>query len=179
MQIVKTILITTIVTNTGVMAMTSKAKNDENKVVYEVLTGDTNSVQGKPALAVDVNYKSQHVDVGVKSDVSITISTRLTKGILKVNLRSLNEKSIDLEERDLEFTLTKGTNSFPIKLKVSSSENGIHYINLTMSVEGEGSRVVVIPVNVGTISHKVENKALEKTGNGVVISVSNAEEEIK
>jgi len=179
MKIVKTILMTTIVASVGAMAMTSKVKDNENKVVYEVLTGDSNSVQGKPALAVDVNYKSQHVDVGMSSDVNITINTGLSKGILKVNVRALKENSVDLEEKDLKFTLTKEKNSFPLNFQVTSQENGIHYINLSMSVDGQGSRVVVIPVNIGRVSNKIENKAMEKTDKGVAISVSSAEEEIK
>jgi len=179
MKIVKTILMTTLLINTAALAMTSKVKADENKVVYEVLTGDSNSVQGKPALAVDVKYKTQHVDVGVSSNVSITISTGLTKGVLKVNLRPLKGKSLDMEERDVVFTLTKGQNSFPLNFQVTSQESGIHYINLTLSVEGEGSRVVVIPVNVGRVSNKIENRAVEKTDKGVTISVSAAEEEIR
>jgi len=179
MKTLKTLLVATLLTNVGAMAMTSKVKADENKVVYEVLTGDSSSVHGKSGLPVDVQYKSQHVDVGVSSDVNIVISTGLSKGILKVNLRALKENSVDLEEKDLEFTLTKGKNSFPLNFQVTSQESGIHYINLTMSVAGQGSRVVVVPVNIGTISNKIENKSVEKTDKGVVISVSAAEEEIK
>ena len=178
MKILKTLLIATLLTNVGAMAMTAKVK-DENKIVYEVLEGDSKNVQGKPGLAVDVKYKSEHVDVGVSSNVNITISTGLSKGVLKVNLRALKEHTTNLGEKDLEFTLTKDKNSFPINLQLSSEINGIHYINLTMSVEGQGSRVVTIPVNIGTVSNKIENKAVERTDKGVAISVSAAEEEIK
>jgi len=178
MKTLKTLLVATLLTNVGAMAMTSKAKTDD-KVVYEVLVGDSNELQGKSGLAVDVNYKSQHVDVGVSSDVNIMISTGLSKGILKINVRALKKNSIDLEEKDLEFTLTKGKNSFPVNLQLTSQESGIHYINLTMSVEGQGSKVVAIPVNIGTVSNKIENKAVKKTDKGIAISVSSAEEEIK
>jgi len=179
MKTLKIILVSTLLTSVTAMAMTSKVKADENKVVYEVLTGDSSSVHGKSGLPVDVQYKSQHVDVGVSSDINITISTGLNQGILKVNVRALKEHSVDLEEKDLEFTLTKGKNSFLLNFQVTSQESGIHYINLTMSVEGQGARVVVVPVNIGTISNKVDNKSVEKTDNGVAISVSSAEEEIK
>jgi len=179
MKTLKIILASTLLTSVTTMAMTSKVKADENKVVYEVLTGDSSSVHGKSGLPVDVQYKSQHVDVGVSSDVNITIRTGLSKGTLKVNMRALKEHSVDLEEKDLEFTLTKGQNSFPLNFQVTSQESGIHYINLTMSVEGQGSRVVVVPVNIGTISNKVDNKSVEKTDKGVAISVLSAEEEIK
>ena len=179
MKTLKTLLIATLLTNVGAMAMTSKVKANENKVVYEVLTGDSSSVQGKSGLPVNVQYKSQHVDVGVSSDINITISTGLSKGILKVNMRALKEHSVDLEEKDLEFTLRKGQNSFPLNFQVTSQESGIYYINITMSVAGQGSRVVAVPVNIGTVSNKIENKAVKKTDKGVAISVSSAEEEIK
>lgn len=178
MKILKTLMIATLLTNIGAMAMTAKVK-DENKVVYEVLEGDTKDIHGKPGLAVDVKYKSEHVDVGVSSDVNITISTGLSEGVLKVNLRALKENTIDLGEKDLEFTLTKEANSFPLNLQLSSELNGIHYINLTMSVEGQGSRVITVPVNVGTISKKLENKAIERTDEGIAVSVGVAQEEIK
>jgi hypothetical protein len=178
MKTVTTLLVATLLTNVGAMAMTSKAKS-EDKVVYEVLVGDSSEVQGKMGLAVDVNYKSQHVDVGMPSDVNITLSTGLSKGILKVNLRPLKANSIDLEEQDLEFTLTKGINVFPINLQVTSQESGIHYINLTISVEGQSSKVVAIPVNIGSVSNKIEGSSVEKTEQGVAISVSSAEEEIR
>jgi len=178
MKTLTTLLMATVLTNVGVMAMTSKVKS-EDKVVYEVLVGDSNELEGKAGLSVDVNYKSQHVDVGVTSDVNITISTGVSNGILKVNVRPLKENVINLEEKDFEFMLTKGTKSFPINLQISSQESGIHYINLTMSVEGQGSKVVAIPVNIGTVSNKIENKVVEKTEKGVAISVSSAEEEIK
>ena len=178
MKTVTTLLVATLLTTVGAMAMTSKVKS-EDKVVYEVLVGDSSEVHGKLGLAVDVNYKSQHVDVGIPSDVNITISTGLSKGILKVNIRALEANSIDLEEKDLEFTLTKGRNTFPINLQVASQESGIHYINLTLLVEGEGSKVVAIPVNIGSVSNKIEGSAVEKTEQGAAISVSSAEEEIK
>jgi len=145
MKTLKIILASTLLTSVTAMAMTSKVKADENKVVYEVLTGDSSRVQGKSGLPVNVQYKSQHVDVGVSSDVNITISTGLSKGTLKVNVRALKEKSVDLEEKDLAFTLTKGQNTFPLSFQVTSQESGIHYINVTLSVEGEGSRVLVVP----------------------------------
>jgi len=178
MKTVKTLLVATLLTNVGVMGMTSKVEA-EDKVVYEVLVGDSNEVQGKSALAVDVQYKSEHVDIGVSADVNIIISTGLTKGILKVNVRPLKANSIDLDEKNLEFKLTKGTNAFPINLEVSSQESGVHYINMTLSVEGQGSKVVVIPINIGTLSNKIENKTVAKTEKGATISVSSAEEEIK
>ena len=177
MKRIKIVLTATLLSSVTLMAMTAKV-NDANKVVYEVIEGSSSSVKGKPSLNAEVKYKSQHVDVGVSADVNITINTALTKGILNVNLRPLKENRLDVAEKDLKFTLRKGKNSFPINFQVSSQENGIHYINLTLSVKGEGVKVVAIPVNVGSVSKKIDNKSIEKTENGVV-SVSSAEEEIK
>ncbi len=177
-QTLKILLIATLLTNISAMAMTAKV-NNENKIIYAVLEGSSSQANGKPGLAAEVNYKSEHVDVGVSSDVNITITTGLSKGILNVNLRPLEKTTIDVAEKDFKFTLSKGGNSFPIHLQVSSQINGIHYINLTLSVEGQGLRVVSVPVNVGKVSEKMNNnKAVEKTENGA-ISVSLAEEEIK
>ena len=179
MKTVKTLLIATLLTNVGAMAMTAKVK-DENKVVYEVLQGDSKQVHGKPALAVEVKYKSEHVDVGVNSNVNIMITTGLSEGVLKVNLRPLKKHTTNLGEKDLEFTLTKGENNFPINLALSSEQSGIHYINLTLSVEGKGSRVITVPVKVGRVSQKLNNnKIVERTSTGSAISVSSAQEEIK
>lgn len=178
MKIIKTLVIATLLTNIGAMAMTSKVK-DENKVVYNVLEGDTKNVHGKPGLSVDVQYKSEHVDIGVSSNINITITTALSVGVLNVNVRALKENTTDLNEENLEFKLVKGANIFPIDFQVSSEINGIHYINLTMSVEGQGSRVITVPLHVGTISSKLNNKAVKRTDKGVAISVGVAQEEIK
>jgi hypothetical protein len=178
MKTLKTVMVAMLLTNVGVMAMTTKVK-DETKVVYKVLEGDSKEVHGKRGLAVDVKYKSEHVDIGVNANVNITITTGLNEGILKVNVRPLKENTTNLAEKDIEFTLTNGKNSFPVNLELSSEQSGIHYINLTMSVEGEGSRVITVPVNIGTITKSLNNKKVERTDTGIPISVSSAQEEIK
>lgn len=171
MKIFTMVVLVLLLTNVGAMAMTAKVK-DENKVVYEVIKGDSNDMKVKSGLAVDVEYTSEHVGVGVSANVTITITTGLTEGTLKVNIRALKENTTNLDEEDLEFRLTKEKNSFLINLQFSSEIEGRHYINLTMTVEGRGSRVIVVPVNVGTISKKINNKAIEITANGEAISVS-------
>jgi hypothetical protein len=150
------------------------------KKVYQVLEGDSMEIKGKPGLAIDLSYKSQHVEVGEVSDVNITLVTELNKGTLKVNMKALEDDLTGIEEEDLEFTISgPKVNYFPINLEVSSATEGIHYINLNLSVEGEGSRVFAVPVNIGTVSNKIENKTVETTDEGMTISVSSADEEIK
>jgi hypothetical protein len=178
MKTLKIILASTLLLSVSSMAMSSKIK-EENKTIYTVLEGNSMNVMSKPGLAVDLDYKSEHVAVGAVSNVNITLITELNSGTLKVNIKALDEGLIGLEEQNLEFELSESLNRFPINLKVGSALDGIHYINLVLSVEGQGSRVLVVPVNIGTISSKVTNKAIERTDKGIAISVSPAEEEIK
>lgn len=178
MKTLQTILISTLLLSISAIAMTSKVK-EKNKTVYRILEGSTINQISKPGLAVDLTYKSEHVEIGETSDINITLYTGITLGTLKVNLKALDDGLNSMEEQDLEFDLSKNEKTFPIGLEVSSSEDGIHYINVTLFVEGQGSRVLVVPVNVGKITEKINNKAVETTTEGVIISVSSAEEEIK
>ena len=178
MKTLKIIVASTLLMSVSAMALTSKIK-EQDKKVYKVLEGTTVNQVSKPGLAVELSYKTQHVDVGEKSDVNVTITTALSKGIMKVNISPLDNDLDGVKEQNLQFDLTKGEKSFPVNLEASSLVDGIHYLNFTISVDGEGSRVLAIPVNVGTISNKINNKAVETTDKGVAISVSSAEEEIK
>ena len=178
MKTLKIIVASTLLMSVSSMALTSKVK-EQDKKIYTVLEGTTVNQVAKSGLSVELSYKTQHVDVGEKSDVNVTITTGLSKGIMKVNIRPLDNDLDGFTEQNLEFDLAQGEGSFPINLEVSSSVDGIHYLNFTISVEGEGARVLAVPVNVGTISNKINNKAVETTDKGVAISVSSAEEEIK
>ncbi|CAA6820108.1 MAG: Unknown protein [uncultured Sulfurovum sp.] len=178
MKLLKMLVIATLLTQVGAMAMTAKIK-DDNKKIYEVLKGDTRSSYMKPGLAVDLIYSSEHVEVGEFSDINISIITDLNEGILKVNLKSLEDELIHIEEKNLEFKLSKSENIFPINLQVSSEEEGEHYLTVFISLEGHGGRVFDIPVKIGTISEKISTKPVEITDEGVAVSSSPAEEEIK
>ncbi len=177
MKTLRIIVASSMLLSVSSIAMTSKVK-DDNKTVYSVLEGTTVDQVAKPGLAIDLSYKSQHVEVGETSNVNVVLTTGLSKGTLKVNIKALDDSLLN-EEKNLEFDLSKGEKSFPIALQVSSAEDGIHYLNFTLSVEGEGSRVVAVPVNVGTISTKVDNKVVTTTDKGVTVSVAAAEEEIQ
>jgi len=178
MKTLKIVLTTTLLMSVTALAMTAKT-NETSKKVYSVLEGTTVNQITKSGISVDLSYKSEHVEVGEISDVNINLHTEVQKGILKVNMRALENGLSGIEEENLEFDLTKGEKDFPIKLQVSSALNGIHYINFTLSIDGKGTRVWAVPVNVGTISNKIETKELETTSKGVSISVSSALEEIK
>lgn len=178
MKTLKTILASTILLSIGASAMTDKVL-EPSKKVYEVLKGDTKGQISKSGLAVDMSYKSEHVDVSEISKVHITLTTSLKVGDLKVKLTALDDKLEGLNEENLEFKLSNSNNTFPIDLEVGSTKEGIHYINLEVTVANEGARIFVVPVNIGTISSKIENKAVNTTKDGKTISVSSAEEEIK
>jgi len=178
MKTLKIIVASTLLMSVSAMALTSKVK-EGNKKVYTVLEGTTVNQVSKSGLPVELSYKTQHVDIGENSNVNVTITTGLSKGIMKVNIRPLDSDLDGFKEQNLQFNLAQGEKSFPINFEVSSLVEGIHYLNFTISVEGEGSRVLAIPVNVGTISKKMDNKAVETNNKGVAISISSAQEEIK
>jgi len=178
MKTLKMILALTLLLSVSSMAMTSKVK-EPTKIVYEVLEGTTVGQVSKTGVAVDIAYKTQHVDVGESSDVNITISTTLSEGMLKVNLRGLEDDITGVDTSNHEFTLSKNKNSFPINLQLSSSTEGIHYLNVSVTVEGQGTRVLAVPLNVGTVSKSMKNQMNTTNSEGKVISISSAEEEIK
>lgn len=166
---------------TSVVSFANTAKvSKPSKKVYEVLEGKSMSLKCKPSIDAEISYKSEHVAVGEVSDVNISISTMLKSGILKVKLTDLEDSLEGLDTKNLAFTLSSTKeNNFSINLKVSSAVEGIHYVNVVLSVEGEGSRVVAIPVNIGDISNTLQQKAVKTTDKGVVMTISNAQEEIK
>jgi len=90
MKTLKIILAATFLLSSSAMAMTAKASED-NKKIYEVLEGDSSKIIGKPGLAVELKYKTQHVDVGVLSDVNMSIRTVLKTGMLKVKMKTLED----------------------------------------------------------------------------------------
>ena len=175
----KIILVWTLLLNVSATAMTSKVKAGDNKIVYEVLEGDSKIFEKKPGLAVDLTYKTQHVEVGEESDVHINITTDLIAGTLKIKMNALDNTLSGVDEEIKEFKISETSNHFSIDLTLSSAVDGRHYLNLHLSVEDKGSRVFVVPIYVGTLHDKVDNKVVQKTNNGTMISVSSAEEEIK
>jgi len=178
MKKLKLILASTLLLSVDAMAMTSKV-DEPTKTVYKVVEGTTVNQVAKTGIPVDISYKAQHVNVGEVSDVTVTITTSLSSGTLQVNLRGLEDDIIGIDRSDVEFKLSSDRHSFPINLQLSSSTDGIHYLNVTATVVGQGSRVLAVPLNVGEISSKIENQSNEKSADGSVISVSSADEEIK
>lgn len=178
MKTLPIILISTFFISLPATGMTAKVK-EPTKTVHTVLKGNSAGEFSKRGLAVEMSYKSEHVETGDLSNVNVILSTQLKTGILKVNLRALDKTLVGLENENLEFELSASKRSFPLDLQLSSLTSGIHYLNLTVSIEGEGSRVFAVPINIGTISNKIEKQTLETSDTGINISVSSAKEEIK
>lgn len=178
MKTLKIILASTFLLSSSAMAMTAKASED-NKKIYEVLEGDSSKIIGKPGLAVELKYKTQHVDVGVLSDVNMSIRTVLKTGMLKVKMKTLEDDLSGLKKEEFEFEITEEKQVFPLNLQLSSATEGRHYLTVYLSVEGEGGRVFDIPVYIGDSTKKISTKAIDRTEKGDPIIISVAEEEIK
>lgn len=158
-------------------AMTKKVLENE-KHVYEVLRSEKVTHCMKPGLSVDLEYRSEHVNVGASANVSISIVTGLKEGTLAVNVKSL--EGLVFEERNLAFQLSaEQENRFPLNFQVFSSTDGEYFLTLELSVQGKGRRIFEVPVKFGTILQKPRATNIETTEEGTTISISKAVEEIK
>jgi hypothetical protein len=138
-----------------------------------------NNTIGKKGLLIALTHQSKHVEVDEISIMELNVTTQLKKGILKVNIKSLDNSLNGIDKTYLEFEISETKQSFPIEFQVSSHNAGIHYINFTFSMKNQPSRVIVVPVNIGTVNNKLSNKALQKNELNMNISVSKAEETIE
>jgi len=187
MKILTTTLALTLLATLVTFANTAKV-SEPSKKVYQVLEGSTmKSIQGnksiyqKRGLAVDLEYQSQHVGINQVSEVNITVMTHLTKGILNVELSSANDTLEGIKESNYKFVLLEiaQENKFPINLEVKSEKEGIHYINLNVTLEGDETRLFSVPVNIGKVDTVLQKKPLAFRSNGDSMTVSKAVEEIK
>ena len=160
-------------------AMFSLSGLEGSKTVYKVLKGDSSTVYQKPGLSVNLKYSTEQVDAGELSQVKMELSTALSSGTLKLHLKSLDGELEGLEQNEYSFELSEASKSFPIELEVSSSVEGIHYLSLTLFVDGKGGRSFAIPVNVGRVMPKMAQKATLKTREGERLSISKAIETVK
>lgn len=181
MRILTTTLAVALLTPMYLFANTAKIL-EPTKKVYQVLEGSSmQGIEQKRGLAVDIEYKSEHVGVNQLSQVNIVLSTHLTKGILNVDITSMNNTLEGIKPNNYKFVLLERAeeNAFPINLEVKSEKEGIHYINLKVSLEGDETRVLSVPVNVGKVDKVLQKKALTSSSDGDAMTVSQAVEEIK
>lgn len=181
MKILTTTLALALLATLVTFANTAKVSEPSNKV-YQVLEGSTlQSIHQKRGLAVDIEYQSEHVGINQVSEVNITVMTQLTKGILNVELSSANDTLEGIKGSHYKFALLEiaQENNFPINLEVKSEKEGIHYINLKVTLEGDETRLFSVPVNIGKVDTVLQKKPLAFRTNGDSMTVSKAVEEIK
>ena len=92
---------------------------------------------------------------------------------------ALENDIIGIVNSKFTFEITKKKQSFPINLELSSSTNGRHYLDIHTNIKNRGSRVFVVPFNVGIIKKKSLSKVIHKTDTKELLSISSAEEVIK
>lgn len=152
--------------------------NSTNTEESRLVNGTSVGHYLKPGLAVEIVYSSQHVAVGEKSDLNITLSTlAIESGTLKVTMKS-DKGLTGLNDSNKEFEITEEEKTFSINLALTAGSNGIYYVNLFAEVEGRGMRAFAVPVYVGDTKNTLFKKTLNKTDKGDNISVSSASEEI-
>lgn len=177
MNIIKIVMLISLLL-VNLNAMSKKVLENDNKQVYEILHSDKVTHCMKPGLSVNLEYTSEHVNVGASANVAIVISTALQEGTLAVKVKSL--EGLIFEERNLEFQLSsKEENRFPINFEVSSAMEGEYFLTLELFVKEKGRRIFEVPVKFGTILQKPLASSIETTEDGRVITVSKAIEEIK
>ena len=135
----------------------------------------------KPGAPVQISYESLQIDVGVVGKVDIVLTTQVSKGTMKVVVKT--DKGLDALtglEKPLFFELGKNdTKEYPLHVEVSSSEDGLYYVKLIVSIKGQGMIAFAVPVYVGEGVSKAEKKPVTKTSSGEAISVSAAQESIE
>ncbi|HQS78142.1 MAG TPA: hypothetical protein PLC57_07380 [Sulfurovum sp.] len=135
----------------------------------------------KPGAPVQIPYTSEPIDVGAVGKVDIVLTTQVVEGTMKVVVKT--DKGLDEVtglEKPLFFELGKNdTKEYPLQVEVSSSQDGLYYVKLIVSIKGHGMRAFAVPVYVGDGVSKAEKKPVEKTSSGEAISVSAAQESIE
>ena len=168
----KTLVMSSLIMSVSAMALTAKVEKPAN-----VVEGTSIGQYAKPGAPVDITYKITHVEAGDVSEVSITLSTRLTSGSMKVKMdidKSLTK--VSGSNNNLNFTMSEKEKSFPINLQVATSKDGLYYIRLLVKIKGKGMRAFAVPVYVGDGKLKREKAPIQKSASGENISVSNAVE---
>ena len=138
----------------------------------------------KPGAPIDMKYVTNGVDKNETADVNITLIPTVRSGIISVIL-TLDDKLTSLSpiEKELKFQIVAGQREYPIRLKVSSQEDGLYYIRLLTKIDkGRGSkmRAFAVPVTIGKgRKSNFNGNIMMKAHNGEHISVSRAVETIR
>lgn len=146
--------------------------------IQKTTVGTTVGKYAKNGLAVNLTYTVEKVEVGETSEVNLTLTTSLTEGELKVKLLSLDKGLDGIKTELLTFHPSSEEQSFPIKLKLSSSSQGKHYLDVHVTMEDKGGRVFVVPMTVGKVIKKPLSTNVQKTSTNELVSSSQGVETI-
>ncbi|WP_457746917.1 hypothetical protein [Sulfurimonas sp.] len=172
----KKLLLATLFIGVSVMAMSSRAHEP-----IEVISGDSLGKYSKPGAPVEIEYTTQHVNVGDVCSVKATLLTAVRSGSMNITLKPdsrLNQLSAIPQKLSVDLSTVNGV--YPLNFAVSADSDGLYYIKLLVQVEGRGMRAFSIPVYVGDAkSFQKVSKSLQRDVSGKAIIVSPAVETIK
>ena len=135
----------------------------------------------KPGAPVDITFISQSVEAGEISDVTITLSTSRNDGEMSVTLKSDRGLTFeDVREKTQNIRLVGNKSDYSFTLHMRTRQDGVYYVKLLVSIDGEGSRVFAVPVFVGEGRVKKSKSSSRNTSaSGEKISVSKAVESVE
>lgn len=165
------ILIGSLFLGTLSVAMTSKV----DKPV--LVRGSSIGEYAKPGAPVDINYTSEHVNVGDVSRVDIELSSSVLTGSMSVKVKVDEDLSlVNNLTKHLSFNLGKGKKNYPLHLKVIAHEDGLYYIHLMVAIKGKGMRTFAVPVYIGKGNLRNNKVDIKKTTSGESVTVFSGEE---
>ena len=152
----------------------------------DISSNSTAQQYSKPGADIDMKYTSQKVDVNEISDVNITLTTAITKGLISVII-TLDKQLETINEFDdnLTFEIIPNQQNFLIELQVKSKHQGLYYIRLLTKVDkgyGIKLRSFAVPIYVGQvegIKKRSLDAQMKAIGSGENISISKAVETIE
>ena len=135
----------------------------------------------KPGASVNMSYKAKRVALNEIADLNVVFSTMASTGTLALEVKLDNAlKAEETIKSKYLFSLDANQTEHKLNLKVSSSQDGRHYIRILAKLNaGEGQRLrsFAIPISVGSGQVKFsKQKPVLKNSNGENISVYKAEE---
>ncbi len=152
----------------------------------DISSNSTVHQYSKPGAPIDMTYNSEKVDRNEASDVNITLTTSITKGMLSVSINlDENLSSINEFDNNLNFEIMPSQQDFLINLQVKSEHSGLYYIKLLTKVDkgyGIKLRSFAVPIYIGEkagILKKGIDPQMKALSSGENISISKAIETIE
>jgi len=152
----------------------------------EISTNSTQRQYSKPGAPIDMRYTSDKVDINKVSDVNITLTANIRKGMVSVLINlDKNLKSLNNFDNNLTFEVLPNQQDFLIHLQVKAKQQGLYYVRLLTKVNqgyGVKLRSFAVPVYVGKnaeIKSPEISPQMKALSSGENISVSKAVETIE